>query len=83
MDDELTEIGASLPRRFQELSDDDINAIRLAQSMFARHGYYMALYHCTTLAIHCHQKDRQNRILMGDIAFWFKVRSIVQKMKPS
>ena len=82
MDKESAEISSVLPRRFQDMTEDDVNAIRLANQMFTRHGYYMAMYHCTTLMIHCHLRDREKRLILEDIAFWFKVRDIIQKRKP-
>lgn len=82
MDNELMEISASLPRREQESLDKD-NAIRIAYQMKKRHGYWMALYHCTTLMIHCHKLGRDRRLEMADIAFWHQVRNIIVQMKPS
>ena len=81
MDNELIEAGSDLPYLPKSVLEDEINARRIAEQMYRRHGYYMALYHCTTLAIHCHKRNRENRIEMGDIAFWFRIRTKIQRMR--
>jgi hypothetical protein len=79
-DMDILEMGKLLPYS-KDKNPENLQAVKIAFRMLAKHGYYMAMYHCTTLMIHCHKRDRDNRLVMEDVAFWHRVRDVIQKQK--
>ena len=56
--------------------EEQIAAKKEADRMIRKHGYWMAMYHCTTLMIHC-RKVKKGRHQSTDWEFWQEVRRIV------
>lgn len=61
--------------------NDRINAVILASRFRAKHGYWMAMYHCMTLVIHCRLVKNQRLMNQSDIEFWWEVRNVVYKSR--
>jgi len=64
-----------------ELSTKEVcHAGRLAHYLLRRHGYWMALYHCTTMMIWCRKyKPRWSEEDSANIYYWREVRNIAFK----
>jgi len=68
---------------YESMLNEANYAIQIAQRMLKKHGYWVAMYNCMTLAIHCRKKrntewDEEELIA---VTFWWGVRNLIYKSR--
>ncbi len=63
--------------------NDILYAREVADRMFYRHGYWMAMYHCMTLAIWCRKRENTEWDIeeLTCVEFWWAVRNLIYRRK--